>query len=88
MRRRLDDRDKSDQGEAEDDGIHILLEKDIWMNVKYLSSEAKKEGMASLRVSSSLYARGHTAFRHRHATSYQNTGEGEDPTKQESHGFD
>jgi hypothetical protein len=38
------------------------MEKDIWMSVKYLSSEWKE--MASLRVSSSLYARGHTAFRH------------------------
>jgi hypothetical protein len=40
------------------------MKKDIRMSVKYLSSEGKEQGMASLRVSSSLYARGHTAFRH------------------------
>jgi hypothetical protein len=67
--------------------------KDIWTSVEYLSSEAKEGGMASFRVSSSFYvAPRDGALLHRHPPSAaprhtRIPAIGEDPTKQESHGF-
>ncbi len=66
------------------------------MSVEYLSSEAKEEGVASFRVSSSFYvAPRDGALLHHHPPSAIGCAPrhtripaiGEDPTKQESHGF-